>query len=389
LKGVPGHRIAAVSGDTCDVESMMALKDLMTALGSPNLDCRQDGTQYDTSARAGYLFNSTIAGIEKADAILLIGTFPRWEAPLVNARIRKRYLMGGLKVAVIGEQRDLTYPYSYLGAGPQTLQEVADGRHEFCDVLKNAKRPMLIVGMGAFKRADGWAVQAACRQVAEACNMIQPDWNGFNVLHTAAARVGALEIGFLPGEGGRGVNSILAGAGSGEIDVVYLLGADEIDTAKLGSTFVIYQGHHGDRGAHRADVILPGAAYTEKNGYYVNTEGRVQMGRMAAFPPGEAREDWKILRALSGVLGHNLPYDSISQLRKRLVDAAPIFARVDAVTPAEWQGFGRAGSLDPAPFISPVDNYYMTDPISRASVTMAKCTETFILPAREKTGTHG
>jgi NADH-quinone oxidoreductase subunit G len=389
LKGVPGHRIAAVSGDTCDVESMMALKDLMTALGSPNLDCRQDGTQYDTSARAGYLFNSTIAGIEKADAILLIGTFPRWEAPLVNARIRKRYLMGGLKVAVIGEQRDLTYPYSYLGAGPQTLQAVADGRHEFCDVLKNAKRPMLIVGMGAFKRADGWAVQAACRQVAEACNMIQPDWNGFNVLHTAAARVGALEIGFLPGEGGRGVNSILAGAGSGEIDVVYLLGADEIDTAKLGSTFVIYQGHHGDRGAHRADVILPGAAYTEKNGYYVNTEGRVQMGRMAAFPPGEAREDWKILRALSGVLGHNLPYDSISQLRKRLVDAAPIFARVDAVTPAEWQGFGRAGSLDPAPFISPVDNYYMTDPISRASVTMAKCTETFILPAREKTGTHG
>jgi NADH-quinone oxidoreductase subunit G len=389
LKGVPGHRIAAVSGDTCDVESMMALKDLMTALGSPNLDCRQDGTQYDTSARAGYLFNSTIAGIEKADAILLIGTFPRWEAPLVNARIRKRYLMGGLKVGVIGQQIDLTYPTTYLGAGPQTLQDVVDGKHAFADVLKNAKRPMLILGTGALRRADGPAIHALARQLAEGFNLIQEDWNGFNVLHTAAARVAGLELGFLPGQGGKGTADILAGASAGQIDIVYLLGADEIDTAKLGKAFVIYQGHHGDHGAHRADVILPGAAYTEKNGLYVNTEGRVQMARMATFPLGEAREDWKIIRALGEQLGLKLPYDSLSQVRKRLAETSPVFRSVESLVVAEWGPFGRAGAIENAPFEPVIENYYMTDPISRASATMAKCTETFALAARERTGTHG
>ncbi|QQP92130.1 NADH-quinone oxidoreductase subunit G [Skermanella sp. TT6] len=389
VKGVPGERIAALAGDLCDAESMIALKDLVEGLGSANLDCRQDGAAFDTSARAGYLFNTTIAGIEKADAILLVGTFPRWEAPMVNARIRKRYLMGGLKVGVVGEQRDLTYPYAYLGAGPQTLQEIAEGRHEFCDVLKNAKRPMLILGTGPLRRADGPAIQALARQAAEANNMIQDGWNGFNVLHTAAARVGGLELGFLPGQGGKGTADILEAATAGQIDVVYLLGADEIDTAKLGKAFVIYQGHHGDRGAHRADVILPGAAYTEKNGLYVNTEGRVQMARMAVFPLGEAREDWKILRALGDQLGVRLPYDSLAQVRKRLAETSPTFRTIEGLTVAEWGPFGRPGPVDSAPFRCPIDNYYMTDPISRASATMAKCTETFVLAGSERTGTHG
>ncbi|UEM05858.1 NADH-quinone oxidoreductase subunit NuoG [Skermanella rosea] len=389
VKGVPGERIAALAGDLCDAESMMALKDLVEGLGSANLDCRQDGAAFDTSARAGYLFNTTIAGIEKADAILLVGTFPRWEAPMVNARIRKRYLMGGLKVGVVGEQRDLTYPYAYLGAGPQTLQEIAEGRHEFCDVLKNAKRPMLILGTGPLRRADGPAIQALARQAAEANNMIQDGWNGFNVLHTAAARVGGLEMGFLPGQGGKGTADILEAATAGQIDVVYLLGADEIDTAKLGNSFVIYQGHHGDRGAHRADVILPGAAYTEKNGLYVNTEGRVQMARMAVFPLGEAREDWKILRALGEQLGVRLPYDSLAQVRKRLAETSPTFRNIEGLTVAEWGPFGRPGPVDAAPFRCPIENYYMTDPISRASATMAKCTETFVLAGNERTGTHG
>ena len=389
VKGVPGERIAALAGDLCDAESMIALKDLVEGLGSANLDCRQDGAAFDTSARAGYLFNTTIAGIEKADAILLVGTFPRWEAPMVNARIRKRYLMGGLKVGVVGEQRDLTYPYAYLGAGPQTLQEIAEGRHEFCDVLKNAKRPMLILGTGPLRRADGPAIQALARQAAEANNMIQDGWNGFNVLHTAAARVGGLELGFLPGQGGKGTADILEAATAGQIDVVYLLGADEIDTAKLGKAFVIYQGHHGDRGAHRADVILPGAAYTEKNGLYVNTEGRVQMARMAVFPLGEAREDWKILRALGDQLGVRLPYDSLAQVRKRLAETSPTFRTIEGLTVAEWGPFGRLGPVDSAPFRCPIENYYMTDPISRASATMAKCTETFVLAGNERTGTHG
>ncbi len=393
LKGVSGDRIAAIAGDLADVESMLALKELAAALGSTSIDCRQDGARFDTAARAGYLFNSGIAGIERADAILLVGTNPRWEATLVNARIRKRYLMGGLKVAVVGEAKDLTYPYTHLGTGADVLQQLADGSHAFADVLKGAKNPMIIVGAGAFRRKDGPAVQAAARRIAETFAMVREDWNGFNVLHNAAARVGGLEVGFLPGPGGRDLAGILEGAETGAIEVVYLLGADEIDTGRLGRAFVIYQGHHGDAGAQRADVVLPGAAYTEKNATYVNTEGRPQQARLAVFPPGEAREDWKILRALSEQLGHTLPYDSLTQLRRRMAEVNPVFASVGAVTPAPWAPFGTAGALDPAPFVSPVANYYMTDPISRASVTMARCTETLVAPAaeaaQERTGTHG
>ncbi|HEY0832927.1 MAG TPA: NADH-quinone oxidoreductase subunit NuoG [Azospirillum sp.] len=389
VDGVAGNKLAAIAGDLADVESMLALKELMAALGSANIDCRQDGATYDASARAGYLFNSTIAGIEKADVILLVGTNPRWEGSLVNARIRKRYLMGGLKVGVIGPKLELTYPYAHLGTGPRDLQTLIDGSGDFAEVLKNAKRPMVIVGQGAFLRADAPAVQAAARQIAETFDMVREDWNGFNVLHTAAARVGGLDIGFLPGAGGRDVAGILDGAAKGEIEVVYLLGADEIDTARLGKAFVIYQGHHGDAGAARADVILPGAAYTEKNAIYVNTEGRPQLARLATFPPGEAREDWKILRALSEQLGRTLPYDSLTQVRQRLVAVNPVFADIGAITPASWQPFGTAGTLDAAPFVSPIANFYMTDPISRASVTMARCTETFVEGAKERTGTHG
>jgi NADH-quinone oxidoreductase subunit G len=378
VKGLKGTEIAALAGDLCDAESMLALKDLMTALGSSNLDCRQDGAKLDPTVRASYLFNTTIAGIEQADAILIIGANPRWEAPLVNARIRKRWLKGGLKVGVIGPQADLTYRTEYLGAGPETLAELASGRLAFAEVLRGAKNPMLIVGMGALTRADGAAVLAQARALAVDFGMVREDWNGFNVLHTAAARVGGLDLGFVPGEGGRDVSGILDGASRGEIKLVWLLGADEIDTSRLGDAFVVYQGHHGDRGAHRADVILPGAAYTEKNGIYVNTEGRVQQGRMAVFPPGDAREDWKIIRAASEHVGHKLPYDSLREVRARLVEVNPVFGTIDTVERAAWGEFGTAGKLDAAPFVSPVQNFYMTDPISRSSVTMARCVDEIV-----------
>jgi NADH-quinone oxidoreductase subunit G len=392
LAGLAGDRIAAIAGDLACAESMVALKDLMAALASPHVDCRQDGAKLPAAPRAAYLFNSTIAGIEQADAIVLIGTNPRWEAPLVNARIRKRYLAGGLKVGVIGGPLALTYKTQHLGAGPDTLAELAAGRHAFAETLKAAKKPMLILGQGPLARADGAAVLAAARALAETCNMIRDGWNGFNVLHTAAARVGGLDLGLAPGVGGRDVAGILEGASSGAIDAVYLLGADEIDTGRLGRAFVIYQGHHGDAGAHRADVILPGAAYTEKNATYVNTEGRVQVARIATFPPGEAREDWKILRALSEALGRKLPYDTLADVRKRLVQVNPVFAMPDAVAPASWGPFGAAGAMGTAGFASPVRNFYMTDPISRASATMAECTEAFVKSkqgAGGKTGTHG
>jgi NADH-quinone oxidoreductase subunit G len=389
LQGVGGERIAAVAGDLCDAESMMALKDLMTALGSPNLDCRQDGAKIGGGPRAGYLFNSTIAGIEEADALLLVGANPRWEAAVLNARIRKRWLGGRLKIGVVGPRLDLTYKYEHLGAGPQTLKELADGTHAFAATLKAAQNPMLIVGMGALSRPDGAAVLAACRQVAETCGLLKGEWNGFNVLHNAAGRVAGLDLGFLPGEGGRDVAGILAGAQAGEIDLVWLLGADEIDAGRLGHAFVVYQGHHGDRGAHRADVILPGAAYTEKDGLWVNLEGRVQLGRKANFPPGDAREDWTILRAFSDVIGKRLPYDNIGQLRRRMAGSAPHFAQVDEIVETPWGAFGQTGPMDPAPFETPIRDFYMTNAICRASVTMAECSRIFSEGRQPATGTHG
>ncbi len=369
---------------------MCALKDLMGALGSPNLDCRQDGAALDPSCRAGYIFNSAIAGIEQADRCLLVGTNPRMEAAVLNARLRKRWLQGGFRVASIGPALDLTYPVASLGAGPESLAELAAGRGEWFEILKSAKHPMLILGQGALARPDGAAVLDLARTLAEATGMVREDWNGFNVLHRAASRVGGLDLGFVPGPGGRDVAGIVAGCASGAIAALYLLGADEIDTDALGSAFVIYQGHHGDRGARRADVVLPGAAYTEKDATYVNTEGRVQRANRAVFPPGDAREDWKILRALSAVLGRPLPYDSLPALRSRMAEANAIFAHPDQVTRGPWGAFGRKGAIERAPFVSPIRDFYRTDAIGRASPTMAECAATLgSVKGAAKTGTHG
>jgi NADH-quinone oxidoreductase subunit G len=389
LAGVPGGKIAALAGDLVDAEAMFALKGLMASLGSPHLDCRQDGAALDPTTRAGYLFNTTIAGIEQADACLIIGSNPRWEAPLVNARILKRTHQGRFKVAVIGEHVDLTYKYEHLGEGAETLQALAEGRHPFFETLQKAERPMLILGQGALTRGDGAAILHLARKLAEAAGLVKEGWNGFNILHTAAARVGGLELGFVPGSGGHDTAGILAGAARGEIECVYLLGVDEIDMAKLGRAFVVYQGHHGDAGAHRADVVLPGAAYTEKDGTYMNTEGRAQLGLRAVYPPGEAREDWAVLRALSQVLGKPLPYDNLAQLRRQLFEANPRFQRLNSAEPAAWGPFGREGPVEATAFRTPITNFYMTDPISRASETMAKCTETYVAGGVEATGTYG
>ncbi|HEV8014485.1 MAG TPA: NADH-quinone oxidoreductase subunit NuoG [Stellaceae bacterium] len=388
LKGSSGSRIAAIAGDLADSEAMFALKELMTALGSPHLDCRQDGAALDPSCRAGYLFNTTIAGIEQSDACVLIGTNPRYEAALINARLRKRWLQGGFKLGAFGPALDLTFPVTTLGTGSQGLVERAR------TFLGDAKNPMLILGQGALRRKDGAAILALARELAESAGMVREGWNGFNVLHLAASRVGGLDLGFVPGQGGLDLAGILAGAERGEIDLVYLLGADEIDTARLGSAFVIYQGHHGDRGAARADVVLPGAAYTEKDACYVNTEGRVQLARRAVFPPGEAREDWAILRALSAALGKPLPYDSLAELRARLMQAHPSFGAIDHAPHAAWGAFGKAGAVDDAPFVYPIRDFFRTDMISRASPIMAECAaaraENEALKAgATKTGTHG
>jgi len=390
VEGIKGSQMAAIAGDMVDCESMIALKDLMTALGSPNIDCRQDGAALEASPRVSYLFNTTIVGIESADACLLVGTNPRTEAPIINARLRKRYRMGGFKVGMVGPAADLTYKYQHLGDDPHLLERIAAGEHPFADVLKTAQYPMLILGMGALVRDDGAAVLEAACQITEKLGLVDATtgWNGFNVLHTAAARVGGMDLGFLPGEGGKSTAGIVDGAEKGEVKMVYLLGADEIDTSRLGKAFVIYQGHHGDVGAHRADVILPGAAYTEKNGTYVNTEGRVQSTRLACYPPGEAREDWTIIRALSEVLGKVLPLNTLDQVRQRLRDVNPVFGAGDRIEPAKWAAFGQKGDIDSRPFEPPDTNFYMTNPVCRASLTMAQCVEALAGEETRKTGTH-
>ncbi len=378
LSRIKGENIAALAGDLADVESMMALKDMMSALGSTNLDCRTDGMKIDSAVRSGYIFNSTISGIEQADAILLVGTNPRHEATMVNARIRKAWLEKRVKIGVIGAQADLTYPYEYLGAGPQDLEALMGARGGFAKVLRDAKRPMIIVGAGVFARADGEAVQGLARAAAEKFGAITKEWNGYNVLHSAASRVGALDIGFVPGKGGKDFASIIEGTKDGSIKVLYLLGADEFDSAAIAKKcFVIYQGHHGDHGAMAADVILPGAAYTEKDAMYVNTEGRVQTAKKAVSPPGEAREDWKILRALSAVIGDALPYDSLYQLRTRIRKEFEVFEVIDNLRYEEWGKFGKTTKVKAQKFTAPAYNYYMTNAICRASATMQACAKSF------------
>jgi NADH-quinone oxidoreductase subunit G len=389
LKAAKPQRIAAIAGDLAGAEEMFALKDLLGRLGCKNIDCRQDGSKLDPSlGRASYLFNAAIQGIEQADAILLVGTNPRLEAAVLNSRIRKRWRQASVPVGLIGQQVDLTYPYEYLGGGPQTLAEVLDGRHSFAGVLKAAQRPMVIVGAAATARADGLAVLSAAARIAlAAAEGKEPGWNPFNVLHGAAARVAGLDLGFVPENG----SLDLVG-----LDVAYLLGADEIDMARLGSAFVVYQGSHGDAGVERADVVLPGAAYTEKGATYVNTEGRAQATARAAFPPGDAKEDWAIIRALSTHVGHKLPYDTLPALRAAMYKQVPSLARLDAVEQADIKGVqalaAAGGKLDTEPFGMAVADFYLTNPIARASAVMAELSA-FKQAAGQgttrTTGTHG
>ncbi|MBL6642275.1 MAG: NADH-quinone oxidoreductase subunit G [PS1 clade bacterium] len=386
LKG-KGAATAAIAGDLVCAEGQFALKDLMDALASPHVDCRQDGAKI-SGPRGNYIFNASIAGIEEADALLLIGSNPRLEAPVLNARIRKRYLMGDFPIAAIGEAVDLTYKAQFIGAGADTLADLLAGKQSFADTLKNAKNPMILIGQGALTRDDGAAVLAAAIELAAKTGA------SFNMLHTAAARVAGLDLGLLPGEGGHDVAGIQDAAQSGAIENVILYGADEIAGASLGDAFVVYIGSHGDRGAHRADVILPAAAYTEKQATYVNTEGRAQMTEQAATPPGEAREDWKIFRALSARLDATLPYDNLAALRAAMYEAVPHLAQLDDVIAADAPVAQPHDGLGAEAFTYAVSDFYFTNPIARASAIMADCAKAKNEPKNngdrsEGTGTDG
>jgi len=377
IRATSPDRVGAIAGDLVDAESVFALRALMHGIGSANLDCRQDGAAIDATRRDFYLFNTTIAGIDEADALLIVGGDPRKEAPVLNARIRKRHVLGRFPIGRIGPAGlDLTYPHQHLGEGPAALRAMLDGTHPFAEAFRAAKKPMVVLSRGALARPDGLHVLAAAWAVAAGANALRPDWHGFNLLHHFGGQVGALELGFLPGREGKDIGAMLGGG----VDVLWLLGADGFDPATIApSTFVIYQGHHGDRAAARADLILPGAAYTEKDGTYVNTEGRAQRAWFAVHAPGEAREDWRIVRAAADALGVRLPFDDLAALRAEMAKAAPVLAEPfarrgcdDATGPA-----GNPAAMSDAPFQLAITQYHLADAIARASEVMAECARTY------------
>ena len=377
--GKPGARIGAIAGDLAGVEEMYALKLLLQSVGSGNFDCRPAGSAINPkNGRATYLFNPTIAGIEQADAILIVGSNPRREAAVLNSRIRKVWRATGLPIGVVGEAADLTYAYQHLGTDVSALVDMARGRGSFAESWAKAKRPLVIVGESAISGEGGADLFALAAAVANSPPEMVEEWNGLAVLHNAASRVGGLDIGFVPEKNGLDTASMLD-AEIGGLDLLFLLGADEVDLSRLGRTIVVYIGTHGDNGAHRADIILPAAAYTEKTATYVNTEGRVQMTTRAVFPPGDAKEDWAILRALSGVLGQTLPFNSLAQLRASLYGQYPHLAQIDVVSAGERGDVRRLaktpGRLSKVPLSSPITDFYLSNPIARASAVMGECAQ--------------
>jgi NADH-quinone oxidoreductase subunit G len=351
-----GSSVAAIAGDLVDCETMYAAKVLLRNLGSSLLEGRQTGLKYDTSSLSALNFNTTIAGIEAADVILLVGTNLRWEAPLVNTRVRKA-IKRGAKVFAIGPEIDLTYKVQWLGSDTALLTKLPKN---LIEALGAAERPAVIVGGGALK-IEG--VHGAALALAAKYNVVRDGWNGFNVLHFSAARMGGLMLGYAQPDGA----AALVGT-----KLVFALGADEVDWSAFGSSFKVYIGHHGDAGAHAADVILPGASYVEKAGTYVNLEGRVQKAERAVFAPGDAREDWAILRALSDVLGARLPFDSFEGLRTAMASEVPALG-VEGLADYGWS-VPKLPSKPTGEFAGyPIKDFYLTNAICRASPTMQQC----------------
>lgn len=381
--GAQGDEIKGIAGALADVESMVALKDLLNRLGSENLALDQPAGQLapvqGVDFRSGYTMNSTIPGIEEADYILLVGTNPRHEGALVNTRIRKAFLHNGLNVGAIGEKVDLTYDHAHLGTDAKAVDDFIAGTSSFAKEFQKAKKPMILVGSAVTEHVDGPAILSSLSKYIqkESHRFLTPDWNGFNILQRTASKVGAYDIGFVPSQQTSKVTP----------KFVYLLNADDFSPDTIPKdAFVVYQGHHGDVGAQFADVCLPGSAYTEKAATFVNTEGRTQLTRAAVPSPGAAREDWKVVRALSEVLGVTLPYDETLDIRDRLFEISPTLVRYDHVEPTGQAAVAfaeltrRLANVKPtgAPLLKPISNFWQTDAISRASPTMAKCTAQYV-----------
>jgi NADH-quinone oxidoreductase subunit G len=377
LTKVQPERLATIAGDLLDVESMFAMKNLLDNLNFKNYDCRQDGAMYDPLNRASYIFNTTISGIEQADLILIIGANPRYEAPLVNARIRKVFVAKNIPIAVIGSKVDLTYKYDYLGHDSGLIEDILSERHIFSEKLRNAKQPLIIVGNSIYKRTDSEGIISKIFELCQKFNVIREDWNGFNALQKVASRVGGLDIGFVPPKNGRDIISINQGLRANDFDVVILHGADEIDTRYLEKPFVIYIGHHGDAGASVADIILPSAAYTEKDATYVNLEGRPQKAFRATFPVGEAKEDFEIIAMIAKKL-EKKSFDSLEEIRNVLAEKFEVFANINKIIKANVMlSSSSVVRVNKTPIECENFNFYFTDAISRHSKTMQACNKEF------------
>ena len=376
VKGLQTSEIAALTGQLSASEEIFALKKLLEKLNIKNFDCRLKGEKLNADDRASYLFNTTIAGIESADACLLIGVNPRKDAAILNARIRKRFLSKKLKVASIGCNAELTYDYKNLGDNIEILKDILDGNSEFCAVLQKAEKPMLILGHDIISGADGSLVLAYAKKIAEKFNMIQDGWNGFNFLAKSTGLLNGLELGFV---GDSNIAEIEKKAESGIIKMLILHGVDDdLDFEKLKDAFVVYIGSHGDKGAHIADVILPATAYSEKDAIYVNVEGRAQSTTKAAFAPGHAKEDWKIILELAQKLSVDLGFKNLSELRKLMALENEIFANLEKISPAKWIKSGEvSGSFASAKLLAKEFDFYLTNPIARASRTLNKCSSEF------------
>ena len=365
-------KIASITGDLVSIESIYSIKKLMDSIKSPNTECRQDGSKIN-GGREKWLFNSKLSGIDVSDGCLLIGTNPRIEAALINSRIVRKSKEKNYSIGLLGNKSELNYNYDYLGDDPSIIYDLIDNKNPFCEKLSEMNKPIMIIGQGALKGDEGEDYLNLCIELANNYNFLKNDWNGFNVLHTAASRPGAMEIGFLPKERGKDLDQIIDGYKKGDISTLFLLGADEIEISEKTDCFVIYQGHHGDKGANIADLILPSPSFNEQNGLFINTEGRIQESIRATFPIGEAKEDWEIISLISKKMGLENIDNSFEDLRSSLFQSFPHLADIDMCLSGEKlpEKIERK-DIKQHVFKNSLNNFWLSNSITRSSRLMCE-----------------
>ena len=366
------EKIASITRDLVSIESIYSIKKLMDSIKSPNTECRQDGSKIN-GGREKWLFNSKLSGIDESDGCLLIGTNPRIEAALINSRIIRKSKENNYSIGLLGNKSELNYNYDYLGDDPSIIYDLIDNNNPFCEKLSEMNKPLMIIGQGALKGDEGEDYLNLCIELANNYNFLKNDWNGFNVLHTAASRPGAMEIGFLPGERGKDLDQIIDGYKKGDISTLFLLGADEIEISEKTDCFVIYQGHHGDKGANIADLILPSPSFNEQNGLVINTEGRIQESIRATFPIGEAKEDWEIISLISKKMGLENIDNSFEDLRSSLFQSFPHLADIDMCLSGEKlpKKIERK-DIKQHVFKNSLNNFWLSNSITRSSRLMCE-----------------